>query len=395
MLQRVLLLGVFCQLGLALLSSLAVAAEAKFKIKVTVKVSGSDTKETYTIVPEKNYQLSLNKADTGRSKIALYDKKGNKKEGLYWIDNKDLAKIMNKPVNDIVKMVENRPAKPKPVCASCGTDDAQDHREPVAEPKPEVSTVVKPANKPLVVSDLPPPAPAAGDLCSKFEAFKKLGVPEAPLKQAMFYYNQHPEKFSKKQVISIADYSQRSDKKRFYMLDLDSRTVVSEKVSHGSGKVGGTAVSDPNNDGIVDRCEHPNRVIAAKKSGRNLKTRENMTRPGFFSTGPLNFSPRHKRKWPRITNGTNSLILNGLSGRVNETAKADGVYMHEAYYNFNGPQKMGKSFGCPAFVPGHGAPIFKKIMGGSLYYSYVPVCKSDMDYVLKDAGGWENFCAAK
>ncbi|MGZ3695806.1 MAG: murein L,D-transpeptidase catalytic domain-containing protein [Bdellovibrionota bacterium] len=384
MLGRILILAFLFSLGIAAPVKAAAVTETKFKIKLKVKVGGAEKSETYVIEPQKNYSLSLNKPDKNRSKIALYDKNGNKKDGLYWIDNKDLAKIMNKPLADILRLVNAPPVRSKTVCATCGTDDAQDHVEKLPEPKAE--------NKPIQVADLPP---VSSDMCVMMNRFKKLGVPEAPLKQAMAYYASHTSKFPNSRYISIADYSQRSDKKRFYLLDLDTGAVTNEKVSHGSGSIGGRIESDPNNDGIVDRCEHPARALAAlKKPGRSYKTRENMTRPGFFSTGELNLSQKHLRKWPRVTKNTNSLILNGLSGKVNNTARDDGVFMHEAYYNFNGNQKMGKSWGCPAFVPGHGAPIMRQIVGGSLYYSYVPVCKGDMDYVLQDLN-WNNFCATK
>jgi hypothetical protein len=278
--------------------------------------------------------------------------------------------------------------KKKERCASCLTDDAQDHDEPVPEPRSDprpFKGVAQPGSK-----------PATGNLCSMYQTFVKKGVPAAPLQQAMAYFSKNRGRFDNDRYISIADYSQRSTKKRFYLLDLQTGAVVNEKVSHGSGKVHGRAESDPNNDGMVDRCEHPSRVLAAQKHHREgYRTRENMTRPGFFATGGLNLSRAHLRKWPRVTGRTNSLILNGLSGRVNGSARADGVLMHEAYYNFNGAQKMGKSFGCPAFVPGHGAPIMRKISGGSLYYSYVPVCKGDMSYVLQDIPDWKSFCEEK
>ena len=49
--------------------------------------------------------------------------------------------------------------------------------------------------------------------------------------------------------------------------------------------------------------------------------------------------------------------LIGLSPGVNSSAFSDGYVMHEAKYNAGGNAIMGRSNGCPAFVPGHGAPL--------------------------------------
>lgn len=366
-------------------AAFAAPAPAKFPIKVKISIKGAESGDTFVIVPQKKYSLSLSGPERNRSKIALYDKNGNKKQGLYWIQNKDLEKIMRKPIADILRVAQNRPA-PRPACADCATDDAQDN-----EPTPE------PVNEPVVqtpVADLP--ATEGEDaLCGMYRNFRRKGVPKNPLKQAMSYFSRNRRNFSNDKVISIADYSAKSSAKRFYLLNLRTGEVTNEKVSHGSGRVGGGNMSDPNNDGVVDRCEHPGRVkLAARNPRGNYKTRENMTRPGFFKASELSFSASHARKWPRITRGTNSLRLDGLSGRVNAGARGDGVLMHEAYYNHTGPSLMGRSWGCPAFVPGRGAPIMKAITGGSLYYSYVPVCQGDMAHVLRDVPDWENFCGA-
>lgn len=377
-------LGILLALAFTAGAAHSAPAPTKYPVKIKIKIAGLESGDSFVIVPEKKYSLSLNAPESKRSKIALYDKKGNKREGLYWIQNSDLEKIMKKPIADVLRTLENRPTPgANPACADCLTDDAQNRPEPTPEPP------AAPAPAPVADDDEAP----TSEICGKFNAFLKKGVPEAPLKQALTYLQRNGKKIPKQRYLSIADYSKNSRNKRFYLLDLKTGEVTAEKVSHGSGKVGRNVVSDPNNDGNVDRCEHPNRVLAEKKTGRNLHTRENMTRPGFFRTGRLDLSVAHKRKWPRVTKNTNSMLLDGLSGRVNATAGDEGVKMHEAYYNHKGANMiMGKSFGCPAFQPGHGAPIMKKIEGGSLYYSYVPVCKGDTDYVLKDAPNWEKFC---
>ena len=67
--------------------------------------------------------------------------------------------------------------------------------------------------------------------------------------------------------------------------------------------------------------------------------------------------------------------------------------MHEAYYNER--EVMGRSYGCPAFRPGKGSPIFEKIQEGSLFYGYAPQCKELMKGALGDVIGWGKMCGTK
>lgn len=245
-------------------------------------------------------------------------------------------------------------------------------------------------------------APSAG-LCGLYKKFSKAGVPRDALKQALSFYAANQSKFSNKKYVSIADYSQSSTKKRFYLLDMTTGAVTVEKVSHGGGddgKKNGIDQGDPNHDGMLDRCRQP-KIFDSDK---------NMTRVGFFQATDYYYSSKHgggkkkvrkngkwvwvqtKAKWPQLTKNANGLKLKGLSP-TNKNAFNDGVVMHEAYYNRGGSAIMGRSYGCPAFVPGKGAPIMAKIRGGSMYYSYAPVCANDMKKVLKQVPGWQTFCA--
>jgi hypothetical protein len=88
----------------------------------------------------------------------------------------------------------------------------------------------------------------------------------------------------------------------------------------------------------------------------------------------------------------NGLKLRGLTPGVNASAYSDGYVMHEAKYNSGGDAVMGRSNGCPAFIPGRGAPIVAKLQGGSLQYHYVPQCGEHHRQALKQVVGWESFC---
>lgn len=194
------------------------------------------------------------------------------------------------------------------------------------------------------------------------DKFLQQGVPEKPLRKALSYFKKNKSKFSNKNYISIADYSQNSKNKRFYMLDMRTGRVLKEQVSHGSGNSGGKKLGDPNHDGMLDRCTHSN------------GSRTNMTRPGFFKTANPYMSGQN---FPVVgrNNGSsyNGLRLKGLENR-NKDALSRGVVMHEAYYNKEGAV-MGRSYGCPAFIPGKAKNIFPRIKGGSLFYAHVPQCE--------------------
>lgn len=194
-----------------------------------------------------------------------------------------------------------------------------------------------------------------------FKKFREQGVPEGPLRLALDYFEKNKAKFPNQNFISIADYSQNSRNKRFYMLDMRTGKVLKEQVSHGSGKVNGVNHGDPNHDGMLDRCVHTN------------GSTRNMTRPGFFKTAnPYRSSQSFPLVGKHKNNSYNGLRLIGLEDR-NKDALDSGVVMHEANYNRKG-NTMGRSFGCPAFAPGVAKNIFPNIMEGSLFYAHAPQC---------------------
>jgi hypothetical protein len=249
--------------------------------------------------------------------------------------------------------------------------------------QPTVSPVIfRPERKVAETPDDSKSSNSAG-LCVHFNNFIKEGVPVLALKQALTYYKNRKSDFENDQYISIADYSKNSTNKRFFLLNLQTGEVESEKVSHGSGLVDGKYYGDQDHSGNLEQCTHDD------------ETRKNMTRPGFYKIEEPYISIIHVSKWPAIdSTQNNGMRMVGLS-KTNEDALGSGVVMHEAPYNNDGDAVMGRSFGCPAFVPGKGAPLMKKMRGGSLFYAYAPVCQDEMKTVLKDqeVKDWENICA--
>lgn len=227
------------------------------------------------------------------------------------------------------------------------------------------------------------------EICAQFEIFKELGVPENALRQAFFFYHQNQDQFFESRYISIADYTQNSTQERFYLLDLETGTVRTEKVSHGSGHRGNIRYGDPNHDGMIDRCHH----------GNDLDDRINMTRAGFFKTANLYRSTSHEdirngvREWPYLDDqNNNGMRMHGLSPDVNDEAMTSGVVMHGAWYNDLAAQ-MGRSYGCPAFESDVAVDLLPLISGGNLYYSYTPRCEGLHQRVLDQIQGWQEFCS--
>jgi hypothetical protein len=271
--------------------------------------------------------------------------------------------ISSQPILDLIRDVQGIP--PRAIV--------------VPEPKPPRAIIVEEPARPRVASD----RPIDQGLCNLYQTFKSKGVPSTPLLQALTYYHNNRSRFPNERYLSIADYSQNSSQKRFYLLDLTTGNVSAEKVSHGSGHRNGVKYGDRDHDGMIDSCRHSD------------NSRLNMTRPGFYKVSDFYESTRHRGDWPVLEKGTrnNGMRLVGLSS-TNDDALGKGVVMHEAPYNVGGNATMGRSYGCPAFVPGQGAPLMRKMQGGSLLYAYVPNCPQEMRQVLADqkVRGWENSC---
>lgn len=235
------------------------------------------------------------------------------------------------------------------------------------------------------------------DICKNYKRFTSSGVPEDALKQVLTFYTKNSNKIKNPRYVSLADYSQNSKKKRYYLLDMVTGEVQKYQVSHGSGKVNGVTYGDPNHDGMIDSCKFSDAQLK-KLNNPDVHERWAMTRPGFFITSSLANSTAHDPQfkkngaWPMISEAPrlNKLLLSGLNKGVNDDAMRNGVVMHEAWYNTG--DVMGRSFGCPAFKPNEGRVIMNQIKGGSLYYSYVPKCSDDMAEVEKSIPGWQNTC---
>jgi len=147
---------------------------------------------------------------------------------------------------------------------------------------------------------------------------------------------------SRDQLITIADFSRPSTKKRLFVIDLDARRVVHKSlVAHGK------------NSGLLYANNFSNKPETNKSS------------LGFYLT--LNtYTGEH---------GV-SLRLKGLEKNINDKAYERAIVMHGASYvseNFarqNG--FLGRSLGCPAIPDALAKPIIQSIKGGTVLFIYHP-----------------------
>ena len=304
-------------------------------------------------------------------KMNIYRPNGEQEPGTFHISEKEFAPIITDAI------AKGMPPFITALPQNCKEDSPQ---KPAQRP-----AVAKKIVKPTVVKVESPQNSREERACQNFQKFADQKVPLDAMKQALAAYihppvdprTGKPAQFANEQYVSFADYSQRSTEKRFYLLDLDSGKVFLEKVSHGSGFHHHV---DHGRDGYLKACSEP-------KSGK----RTDFTRVGFFQVLDYYESKKHLKKWPALVKGKNGMQLNGLSP-TNYEALSNHVVMHEAYYNKK--KIMGRSHGCPAFVPGHGAPLIAKMRGGSLFYGYAGanLCQNEMKKVLAQIPGWEQTC---
>lgn len=154
-------------------------------------------------------------------------------------------------------------------------------------------------------------------------------------------------------IVTIADYSQSSNKKRFYVIDLKNKKLLyNTYVAHGRNTGDEYAKSFSNDEGSL-------------KSSLGFYITEN----------------------PIIGSHTGfALLINGVEKGFNDHAIKRAIIIHAAEYateNFikkNG--RLGRSLGCPALPPDLNKPIIETIKGGTCLFLYNPdnkyICSSSL-----------------
>ena len=177
-----------------------------------------------------------------------------------------------------------------------------------------------------------------------------MGLSQQAFQYAMqgFDYLVKAGKITNDRIISIVDFSQPSNKKRLFVIDLDQYKVVfNTYVAHGmnSGK------------------EYASKFSNTPES--------NQSSLGFYETMDT-------------YNGKNgySLHLQGLEKGINDNADSRAIVMHGAeYVNENLIQSqgyIGRSWGCPAVPERLHKPIINKIKNGTCLFIY----SSNKNYLI-------------
>lgn len=169
-----------------------------------------------------------------------------------------------------------------------------------------------------------------------------LGLPIKAFKAAMkgFEKLRNSGRVANDHIITIADFTTSSAKKRLYVIDLDQQKILyNTYVAHGQGS-------------------------GAEYARRFSNTPESLqSSPGFYLT-TTTYTGKHGY----------SLKLNGLEPGINDQAVNRAIVMHGAdYVSSQYIRKhgyLGRSWGCPAIPQKLRTPIINTIRNGSVLFIY-------------------------
>lgn len=173
---------------------------------------------------------------------------------------------------------------------------------------------------------------------------QKLGLSRQAFDYALkgFHFLIEKGKIANNSILSIADFSESSSKKRLFILDLKNYKILfNTYVSHGQ------------NSGTEYARSFSNTPESLQSS------------PGFYVT-------------KETYNGSKgySLRLEGEERGINDNALSRGIVMHAADYVNEGLAKnrgwIGRSWGCPAVPTELHQAIINKIKNGTCLFVYTP-----------------------
>lgn len=186
--------------------------------------------------------------------------------------------------------------------------------------------------------------PVSIDQPSVYDSLKlgKLGLSRQAYDYALkgFNYLMAKGKIANNNIISIADFSVPSSKKRFFIIDLKNYKILfNTYVAHGQ------------NSGREFANSFSNTPESLQSS------------PGFYVTKETYFGSKGF-----------SLRLQGEEQGINDNALNRGIVMHAANYVNEGLAKgrgfIGRSWGCPAVAPELNQAIINKIKNGTCLFLY-------------------------
>ena len=160
-------------------------------------------------------------------------------------------------------------------------------------------------------------------------------VPDALLEKAVLFYDANLSNVTNKNYLGVYDYSLKSTKNRFFIVNMKTGAVLALHSSHGSG-------SDPKKTGYAS--------IFSNTSGSNASSL------GYAKTGET-YIGKHGL----------SLRMDGLSS-TNSNIRARAVVVHGADYVQDSDVVQGRSWGCPAVSMKNRDQVIKLLKGGAIIY---------------------------
>jgi hypothetical protein len=209
------------------------------------------------------------------------------------------------------------------------------------------------ANNQISADVAPAPAPSPGSEeeteHSTTELYNELDLASNGMKPEVFETAlrgftklSHEGKIARQDKITIVDFSQPSNQKRFYVIDLDTKQLLFHSfVSHGKGS------------GELWAKSFSNTPSSYRSS------------PGFYVT-------------QETYNGGHgySLRLDGLENGINDNARNRAIVMHGAPYanesSIDALGFLGRSQGCPALPLSIYKPVISTIKDGTCLFIYTP-----------------------
>jgi hypothetical protein len=161
-------------------------------------------------------------------------------------------------------------------------------------------------------------------------------VPRNLLNQALAAYDQNQAGFTNRDYISVMDFSTRSNKVRYWVINMETGSVWSVRTTHGAG-------GDPDHDGFVDEVSNI--------SGSHMSSK------GFYRVAEIYYG-----KYGR------SVRLDGLSS-TNSRARPRAIVIHGGDYVQEANVIQGRSWGCFVFAWSVKDQVIDRIAGGSLLYA--------------------------
>jgi hypothetical protein len=161
-------------------------------------------------------------------------------------------------------------------------------------------------------------------------------VPANLLASALSAYDRNRDNFPNDRYITVVDFSKRSNKARFFVIDMSSGQVWPLRTAHGSG-------GDLNHDGYVEKVSNV--------SGSHTSSK------GFYRVSEIYYG-----KYGR------SIRLDGLSS-TNSRARARAIVLHGSDYVQERNVIQGRSWGCFVLAWSVKDDAVSKIAGGSLLYA--------------------------